>query len=71
MLIGRTDVHLGGMSPLPLKTTSILLSPSSLSPVPASSGLAMGDVSLLAGPRNTRAWMAPHAGLMASWLECV
>jgi hypothetical protein len=24
MLLGRIDVHLGGMSPLPLKTTSIL-----------------------------------------------
>lgn len=48
MLLRRTDVHLGGMSSLPLKITSILLSLSSLSPVPTTSVLAMGGVSLLA-----------------------
>ena len=36
MLLGRIDVHLGGMSLLPLKITSMLLSLSFLSPVPAS-----------------------------------
>lgn len=53
MLLGRIDVHLGGMSPLPLKTTSILLSLSFLSPVPAPSALAIGGVSLFAWPHNT------------------
>jgi hypothetical protein len=48
MLLRRTDVHLGGMSSLPLEITSILLSLSSLSPVSTSSVLAIGGVSLLA-----------------------